>query len=134
MPRYVLGGLLVTALAAPVLGSLPTLRVIYVGSAGGATRFDPVETLAHPGDTLRFINRGGIHNVEFVADSLSDSVRRVLAQAMPGEKVGPLSSPLLLEPQERYEFLVPALPAGRYPFVCLPHASAGMKGALVILP
>ena len=105
-----------------------------MGGAGAGTRFEPGETRAQAGDTLRFVNLGGIHNVQFTADSISDSARRVLAQAMRGEKIGPLSGPLLLEPQERYEITVPALPPGRYPFVCLPHAAGGMKGVLVVLP
>jgi plastocyanin len=53
---------------------------------------------------------------------------------MLGEKIAPLSSPLLLDSKEHYEFVVPALPPARYPFVCLPHAASGMKGVLVVVP
>lgn len=133
MRGLVLGGLVAGALTGAFLRPAATLRVIRMGGASGA-RFEPVETQAQAGDTLRFLNLGGFHNVEFLADSISDSARRLLARAMPGERIGPLSSPLLLEPQERYEITVPALPPGRYPFVCLPHAAGGMQGLLVVLP
>lgn len=58
----------------------------------------------------------------------------LLEAAMPGEKIGPLSSPLLLDENDRYEIAVPALSPGRYPFVCLPHFAGGMRGTLVVVP
>jgi len=99
------------------------------------SRFVPAEIEANAGDSLRFINGpGGLHNVEFVTDSIAPPLRQRLADAMPGEKIGPLSSPLLLSGGEVYAFQVPALPPGRYPFICLAHVTAGMRGTLVILP
>jgi plastocyanin len=96
-------------------------------------RFVPAVLTAHPGDTVRFKNgSGGPHNVQFFADSMPAASQATLDAAMPGEKIGPLSSPLLLEEDEVYQFVVPALPPGRYPFVCLPHFAMSMKGALVI--
>ncbi len=96
-------------------------------------RFVPSEIEAHPGDSLRFVNGpGGLHNVEFTRDSIAETPRRVLAFAMPGDKIGPLSSPLLISSGEVYAFRIPELPAGRYPFICLAHVAAGMRGVLVI--
>ena len=50
---------------------------------------------------------------------------------MGGEKIGPLSSPLLLDPGEPYTFVVPALKPGKYPLYCLPHL-ANMRGSLIV--
>ena len=98
-------------------------------------RFQPAAVEVRRGDTIRFVNSaGGPHNVQFLADSIPEEPRRLLDTAMPGDKIGPLSSPLLLEEGEVYQFVVPALPPGRYPFVCLPHAASGMKGVLVVMP
>lgn len=100
----------------------------------GANRFAPEEILARVGDTLRFINSsGGPHNIQF-SDSLPGSARGMLAEAMPGDKLGPVSSPLLIDPNEVYQFRVPGLPPGRYPFVCLPHVASNMRGVLVVIP
>ena len=106
-------------------------RLIESRMADG--RFVPALITAHPGDTVRFKNgAGGPHNVQFFSDSIPAASQALLDAAMPEEKIGPLSSHLLLEEDEVYQFVVPALPPGRYPFVCLPHFAMGMKGALVV--
>lgn len=108
----------------------PTVREIRMTS-----RFVPGETTARAGDILRFINQtGGPHNIQFFVDSIPEAARLLLEHAMPGDKIGPLSSPLLLDENDTYTIAVPALPPGRYPFVCLPHFASGMLGALVVVP
>lgn len=117
--------------------------ILWIGVGQGAVHvirlesnhFAPAVIEAHQGDSLRFVNgAGGPHNVEFVTDSISEPARRMLAQAMPGDKIGPLSSPLLLSRDEAYAFRVPAIPPGRYPFGCLPHAAGNMRGTLIVIP
>lgn len=98
------------------------------------TRFSPEETTALAGDTVRFLNAGGgLHNVQFFADSIAPPVHGLLERAMPGDKIGPLAGPLLLDRNETYAIVVPALPAGRYPFVCRPHYASGMTGTLRVV-
>ena len=124
--QILLGGLLLLPLPLPV--ELHEVRLT-------GNRFAPRVIEARAGDTVRFINgNGGPHNVEFVADSIAAPAQRLLEQALPGDKIGPLSGPLLLSAGERYEVIVPALPPGRYPFVCLPHMIGDMRGTLVVLP
>jgi plastocyanin len=119
--------LLLAAFPAP---QAPGVREIWMSS-----RFVPGETTARAGDTLRFINQtGGPHNIQFFVDSIPEAARVLLEGAMPGEKIGPLSSPVLLNENDRYEIAVPALPPGRYPFVCLPHFASRMLGALLVTP
>ena len=99
------------------------------------SRFVPGLTVARAGDTLRFINQtGGPHNIQFFADSIPEPARVLLEGAMPGAKIAPLSSPLLITENDVYEIAVPALPPGRYPFVCLPHFASRMLGSLEVVP
>ena len=100
-----------------------------------SNRFVPGEVVALPGDTLRFINSaGGIHNIQFDADSISEPARRRLEAAMGGGKLklDPISSPLLIQEGEEYRVEVPALEPGRYPFFCLPHVAGRMRGVLIV--
>ena len=123
---------LATALLLPLLlHSSPA--AVHVVRMGGGNRFAPAEVHARPGDTLRFVNsRGGIHNVQFEADSIPEAARARLARALPGDKIAPLSGPLLLGDDETYDIVIPALPPGRYPFLCLPHQTAPMRGVLIV--
>ena len=99
------------------------------------SRFVPGRIVARAGDTLRFINQtGGPHNIQFFADSIAEEARVLLERAMPGAKIAPLSSPLLITENTAYEIAVPALPPGRYPFVCLPHFGSRMLGTLEVAP
>lgn len=125
-----------TLLSAPLLSVPGSLSGAVHEIRLSANRFVPTQTIARAGDTVRFINgAGGPHNIQFVVDSLPGSAARdLLERAMPGEKIGPLSSPLLLDGNETYQFEIPRLPSGRYPYVCLPHAAGGMRGAIVIVP
>jgi plastocyanin len=95
-------------------------------------RFSPAEIRARVGDTLHFKNTpGGLHNVQFHADSIAPRARALLDSAMPGKKIAPLASPLLILEDETYTMRVPALPEGRYPLFCSPHFG-NMRGALVV--
>jgi plastocyanin len=97
-------------------------------------RFTPSEFKASPGDTLLFSNgNGGPHNVEFLADSMAAPSRKLFEKAMSGGKykLGPTSSPLVIDANEVYKVVVPDVPAGRYAFICVPH-QAQMRGALVV--
>ncbi|HYC52135.1 MAG TPA: plastocyanin/azurin family copper-binding protein [Gemmatimonadaceae bacterium] len=97
-----------------------------------SNRFVPAETRVAAGDTIRFINgQGGPHNVEFISDSISASARKIIDSAMPAPKIRELSSGMLILTNEAYSMVMPALPAGRYSFLCSPHA-ASMRGALIV--
>lgn len=123
-----------------------TCAAALVGLAAAATpptthtvrlernRFEPAVTRAAPGDTIRFVNgEGGPHNVAFDPDSIAKDARRVIDAAMPKPKLGEMSSGMLILQDEAYTVVVPALPAGRYAFLCSPHW-ANMRGAIVVTP
>jgi len=123
----------VASVALPTLGEAvkPTSAATHLVRLE-SNRFQPAVTRAVAGDTVRFVNgQGGPHNVEFIADSIAEAQRKTIAGAMTGAKIGRLSSPLLILTEEEYRIVVPAMPEGRYAFLCSPHA-ASMQGALVV--
>jgi plastocyanin len=112
------------------LQSLPVQPAVHDVRLSG-NRFTPSEIRAAPGDTIRFTNgMGGPHNIQFMAESISVAAQGLLNNAMK-DKILPLTSPMFLTEGEKYELIVPKLPAGRYPFLCSPHWS-NMRGAIVI--
>lgn len=132
--RLILGGMAGYLLAASPAVAPARVHEVHMGSRG-ANRFDPAITTARAGDTVRFINgSGGPHNVQFFADSIPDPARDLLDRAMPGAKIGWLTSQLFLDPDEVYDIVVPAVVPGRYPFVCLPHYAGHMTGVIVVVP
>ena len=129
MERLWIAAAVLTGTIGPAPGQTTVHQIRLTG------RFEPAVIEAHAGDSLRFVNgTGGPHNVEFVADSIPAPMRALLEHALPGEKIGPLSGPLLISTGETYAFRIPALEPGRYPFVCLPHMTNNMRGVLIILP
>jgi len=113
----------------------PALHVVRMTSRGTGPRFEPAETSLRPGDTVRFVNvRGGPHNVQFFIDSIAAEARPLLDSSIGDTRIGPLAARLLWDPEENYALVVPGLEPGRYPFVCAPHYTGGMTGALLVTP
>ena len=46
--------------------------------------------------------------------------------------MSPLASPLLSAEGASYTISLEGVPAGTYPFFCMPHMAAGMKGTIVV--
>ncbi len=113
--------------------AVPTVHDVAMVLEGTRYRFRPAVVVAHAGDLLRFTYvSGGPHDVAFLRDSLSLEAQDALDAAMPGDKLGPMLGPLLVEPGDTYQFVVPELSPGRYPFLCIPHAAMGMVGELIV--
>lgn len=126
-----------TRFGIPVVGGAEAVR--RAGAAAAAVhevrledgRFVPATVSARAGDMVRFVNaQDMLHNVQFEADSISASAREQLNGAMPG-KIGPLTTPMFLKQGDVFELVLPALPPGRYPFLCSPHWGT-MRGALEV--
>jgi plastocyanin len=95
-------------------------------------RFEPARVVAKPGDALVFqVVSGAPHSVVYEAQGLSPGVRGAFNNAMPNRS-GDLSSPLLTASGGEYRMTVPQVPAGTYPFYCLPHRAYDMRGTLTI--
>ena len=117
----------VVAAAAALRPPATAPRSHIVRMAGG--RFVPAELVIQSGDTVHFVNgSGGPHNVAFsdLVGAPAAALRRVMT-----DTVAPLAGPLLVLAEERYTIVFNKVPAGRYPYVCIPH-QATMKGVLTI--
>jgi plastocyanin len=95
-------------------------------------RFSPAQVSARPGDVILFRTVSGTpHSVVFESAGLSAPAREALNGAL-SRRSGDLSSPLLTPDGTEYRMVVPVLPAGKYPFFCLPHRAYDMRGTLQI--
>jgi len=119
------------AAAAPATGK--TIDVKMVGDEKGY-RFEPANFTVKAGDAVKFTNvSGGPHNVGFDPAKVPAPVQAQLGANMPGDhSMGPLESPLLLQPNESYTISFAKIPAGTYDYHCTPHLALGMKGVITV--
>jgi plastocyanin len=117
------------AAAAPITGT--THEIKMYGDAKGY-RFEPAELTVKAGDGVKYVMvDGGPHNVAFL--NVTDAAAKAQLDAnMPGAKIGELSGPMLLQPNESYTVSFANIPAGKYDFNCTPHAAMNMKGAITV--
>jgi plastocyanin len=117
--------------AAPATGK--TVDVKMVGDEKGY-RFEPANITVKAGDAIKFTNiSGGPHNVGFDPAKVPAPVQSQLGANMPGDhSMGPLESPLLLQPNESYTISFAKIPAGTYDIHCTPHLALGMKGVVTV--
>jgi plastocyanin len=102
-------------------------------------RYEPANLTIKVGDAVRFTNvSGGPHNIAFNTVP-SDPAKVQLDANMPATtssgsapKLGQMSSPLLIAPNDTYTISFAGVPAGAYAFNCTPHAALGMKGQFTI--
>lgn len=110
----------------------PAVHEVRMTMHGDVARFEPATITAAPGDRVRFVTvEGGPHNVAFAADSIPAAAAAALGRGMP-ETMAPLTGPFVTEAGASYVVSLDGVPAGRYPFSCLPHVAMGMKGVLVV--
>jgi plastocyanin len=117
------------AAAAPATGK--THEVKMSGDATGY-KFDPANLTVKQGDAVKFIMvSGGPHNVAF--QNVTDAAAKAQLDAnMPGQKMGELSGPFIMQPNEAYTVSFAKVPAGKYDFICTPHAAMNMKGSITV--
>ena len=117
------------AAAAPATGK--THEVKMSGDATGY-KFDPANLTVKQGDAVKFIMvSGGPHNVAF--QNVTDAAAKAQLDAnMPGQKMGELSGPFIMQPNEAYTISFAKVPAGKYDFICTPHAAMNMKGSITV--
>jgi plastocyanin len=117
--------------AAPATGK--TVEVKMEGDEKGY-RFDPANITVKAGDAIKFVNvSGGPHNVGFDPAKVPAPAQAQLGANMPGDhSMGPLESPLLLQPNESYTISFAKIPPGTYDIHCTPHLALGMKGVVTV--
>ena len=117
------------AMMAPATGA--TKEVKMIGDASGY-KFEPANLTVKQGDAVKFIMvTGGPHNVTFTG--VTDAAAKAQLDAnMSGAKMGELSGPLLMQPNEGYVVSFAKVPAGTYSFNCTPHVAMNMKGVITV--
>jgi plastocyanin len=114
---------------APITGT--THEVKMYGDAKGY-RFEPATLTIKSGDGVKYtLVDGGPHNVNFL-NVTDPAVKAQLDANMPGQKMGELNGPMIMQPNEAYTVSFGKIPAGKYDYQCVPHAALGMKGSITV--
>jgi plastocyanin len=121
--------------ALPITGK--TYEVKMVGDEKGY-RFEPASLTIKVGDGVKFVNViGGPHNVAF--NTVPDASKGQLDANMPsqtgsgpGAKMGDLSGPLLVAPNDTYTVSFAGVTPGTYDVNCTPHLANNMKGTITV--
>ena len=115
---------------AAATGALHDVNMVLEGSS---YLYVPSQLTIKSGDTIVFHNiSGGPHNVNFWTDSIPAGTQALLNAAMP-DRMGDLTGPLLVAPNETYTITFAGAPAGEYGFYCLPHLAMGQVGKITIV-
>ena len=97
---------------------------------GSNYKYVPAELTVGPNDVVRYHNKsGGPHNVAFWPDSIPSGAASHIVLPDP---MAPLSSKLVVAPDEVIELKLNDAPKGEYKFHCTPHLALGMKGKLEV--
>jgi plastocyanin len=117
--------------SAPAAGGSADVTIEMVGDASGY-RFVPNSVTIRVGQTVRFVNKiGGPHNVTFWPDSIPAGAQRQLQGNMQNTS-GPLTGPLLINPNDATTVSFAGAAPGTYRFYCMPHIALGMKGQIIV--
>jgi plastocyanin len=126
-----------TSTAAPLPITGKTYDVKMIGDEKGY-RFEPATLTIKVGDGIKFVNiTGGPHNVAF--NTVPDASKAQLDGNMPAQtgagpspKLGELSGPLLVTPNDSYTVSFAGVKPGVYGVNCTPHLALGMKGQVTV--
>jgi plastocyanin len=118
--------------ADPAIGQETHVVRLIANVSKDEYRFEPAAVTVRPNDVVVFrVTSGAPHSIVFEGAGLSPDVREAFDAAMP-DRSAELSSPLLTATGKEYRLLVPRVPAGAYPFYCLPHRAYDMRGTMTI--
>ena len=134
-----------TPIVAALLGLFPVSAFVWQLPRRGARlheirmigdmtgfRLEPARFTIARGDSVVFrVVSGQPHAVAFDTTAIAKNVAREVHGRMI-DQVEKLADPLLLFAGDRYLINFAGLPAGRYPFLCLPHLGRQMTGEIVV--
>lgn len=113
--------------AAPVTGAW--VEVQMLGDEKGY-RFEPADATVKVGDGVRWtMISGPPHNVQF--QNVAADAKAQLSANMPNQLTD-LSSPLLLNTNEKYEMSFAGVKPGKYEYICTPHIANNMRGSITV--
>ena len=122
-------GMTGTATAAPATGQ--THEVKMVGDEKGY-RFEPANLTVKAGDAVKFtMVSGGPHNVAFQEAEIPAAGKAQLTANIPNA-AAPLTSQMLLNPNEAVTVSFANVAPGAYNYHCTPHLAMGMKGVITV--
>ena len=119
------------AAGAAVAATGKTHEVKMIGDATGY-KFEPASLTIKQGDAVKWImTSGGPHNVTF--QNVTDAAAKAQLDAnMPGQHMGELGGPMIMQPNEAYTVSFAKVPAGKYEYICTPHAAMNMKASITV--
>jgi plastocyanin len=95
-------------------------------------RFEPADITIKAGDAVKFIMvTGGPHNIAFDGETMPADSKAQLDANM-DQKLGELSSPMLMNANEAYVISFGGVKPGKYTFHCTPHLAMNMKGSITV--
>lgn len=116
--------------AAPVAGTGTTHEVQMV-QEGAEFKYLPASLTIKSGDVVVFKSvSGGLHNVEFLADSIPAGSMDIMNANIPNRQ-GPLASELV-DVGQNITISFAGAPVGEYHYKCLPHEAMGMRGMIIV--
>jgi plastocyanin len=108
-----------------------THKVNMVGDEKGY-RFEPANITVAAGDAIDFIMvSGGPHNVAFEEATIPAAGKAQLTANIPNA-AAPLTSQMLLNPNEKITVSFAGVAPGAYNYNCTPHLAMGMKGVVTV--
>ena len=122
-----------TTAAAPTAASTPATgkwhEVQMVGDEKGY-KYVPAALTVKVGDGVRWtMVSGGPHNVQFENVS-ADSKAQLMANMT--NQLTELGSPILINPNEKYEMSFNGVKPGKYDYICTPHLANNMKASITV--
>jgi plastocyanin len=97
---------------------------------GSQYKYVPDQLSVGKNDVIRYHNKsGGPHNVAFWTDSIPAGAASSIVVPEP---MAPLSSKLVVAPDEVIEVKLNNAPSGEYKYYCTPHLALGMKAKLTV--
>ncbi len=97
---------------------------------GSSYKYVPDQLTVGSNDVIRYHNKsGGPHNVAFWTDSIPKGAESAITVPEP---MAPLSSKLVVAPDEVIEVKLNNAPKGEYKYYCTPHLALGMKARLTV--
>ena len=95
-------------------------------------RFEPANLTIKSGDAVTFtMVSGGPHNIAFDPATVPADSKAQLDANM-DQKLSELSSPMLMNPNEKYTISFGGVKPGQYPYHCTPHLAMNMKGVITV--
>lgn len=113
--------------ASPVTGAWHEVKML--GDEKGYF-YQPTNLTIKQGDGVRWVMVSGApHNVVF--ENVPADAKAQLAANMPNQ-LTELGSPMLLNPNEKYEMSFTGVKPGKYDYICQPHLANNMRGSITV--